>query len=107
MTLSTDEFMRRFLLHVLPRGFQRLRQFGLLANRHRRYKLQRCRARLADQTAVAPVTLPSLSCLTPPPDLRRCPACQIGSLRPLVQLAPTNYFGHALPQPPPLTLDSS
>ena len=46
MTLSTDEFMRRFLLHVLPRGFQRLRQFGLLANRHRRLKLQTCRTLL-------------------------------------------------------------
>jgi hypothetical protein len=42
MTLSADEFMRRFLLHVLPRGFQRIRQFGLLANR-RRAELARCR----------------------------------------------------------------
>jgi hypothetical protein len=42
MTLSADEFMRRFLLHVLPRGFQRIRQFGLLSNR-RRVELARCR----------------------------------------------------------------
>jgi len=51
MTLSADEFMRRFLLHVLPRGFQRIRQFGLLANRRRR-ELARCRQLLGitDQT---------------------------------------------------------
>ena len=35
VTLTADEFIRRFLLHVLPRGFQRIRQFGLLANRAR------------------------------------------------------------------------
>ena len=36
MTLGVDEFLRRFLLHVLPRGFVRIRHFGLLANAHRR-----------------------------------------------------------------------
>jgi hypothetical protein len=35
MTLSADEFLRRFLLHVLPDGFQRIRHYGLLGNRHR------------------------------------------------------------------------
>lgn len=43
MTLPADEFIRRFLLHVLPRGFQRIRQFGLLANRSRAVKLALCR----------------------------------------------------------------
>ncbi len=36
MTLSGDEFIRRFLLHTLPAGFQRIRHFGFLANRHRK-----------------------------------------------------------------------
>jgi Putative transposase/Transposase zinc-binding domain len=109
MTLSTDEFMRRFLLHVLPRGLQRLRQFGLLANRHRRLKLQHCRKLLAGQTGLtmaAPVT-PLLLCLTPPTDLRRCPACLTGTMQHLAQLAPTYYFAHPLPATAPLTLDSS
>jgi len=35
MSLDTDEFIRRFLLHVLPSGFQRIRHYGLLANRYR------------------------------------------------------------------------
>ena len=47
ITLSADEFLRRFLLHVLPGGFVRIRSFGFLANRDRTAKLARCRALLA------------------------------------------------------------
>jgi len=43
MTLTTDEFMRRFLLHVLPSGFHRIRHYGLLANGGRRDHLARAR----------------------------------------------------------------
>jgi hypothetical protein len=43
MTLKADEFIRRFLLHVLPAGFQRIRYYGFLANRYREQKLTRCR----------------------------------------------------------------
>ncbi|GAC1363752.1 MAG: IS91 family transposase [Herpetosiphon sp.] len=43
MTLSTDEFMRRFLLHVLPSGFHRIRHYGLLSNAERKDNLQRVR----------------------------------------------------------------
>jgi hypothetical protein len=46
MTLSPDEFMRRFLLHVLPGGFHRIRHFGLLANAGRKENLARVRALL-------------------------------------------------------------
>jgi hypothetical protein len=47
MTLSADEFLRRFLLHVLPDGFQRIRHYGLLSNRHRAENLARCRELLS------------------------------------------------------------
>ena len=47
MTLDADEFMRRFLLHVLPKGFRRIRHFGFLANACRVEKLARIRAALA------------------------------------------------------------
>jgi hypothetical protein len=47
MTLGTDEFIRRFLLHVLPRGFHRIRHYGLLASGTRREKLARARELLA------------------------------------------------------------
>jgi len=43
MTLAAEEFIRRFLLHVLPEGFQRIRYYGFLANRYRKQKLARCR----------------------------------------------------------------
>lgn len=43
MTLAAGEFVRRFLLHVVPRGFTRIRHYGILANRHREQKLGRCR----------------------------------------------------------------
>jgi hypothetical protein len=47
MTLSPAEFMRRFLLHVLPSGFHRIRHYGLLANARRRENLARVRKLLA------------------------------------------------------------
>lgn len=47
MTLDAVEFLRRFLLHVLPRGFQRVRHYGWLANGARQGKLVRCRQLLA------------------------------------------------------------
>jgi hypothetical protein len=44
MRLKADEFIRRFLLHVLPDGFHRIRSFGFMANGHRTANLARCRA---------------------------------------------------------------
>ena len=43
MTLTADEFVRRFLIHVPPHGFQRIRYYGLFGNRYRNGKLARCR----------------------------------------------------------------
>jgi hypothetical protein len=48
MTLDAAEFIRRFLLHSLPKGFQRIRQYGFLANRVREQKLSLCRELLSD-----------------------------------------------------------
>jgi len=71
MTLTADEFLRRFLLHVLPKGFVRIRFFGFLANRRRAQLLPICRQLLAAQsTVVSP-------CPTSPPSLPTwsCPIC--------------------------------
>jgi hypothetical protein len=54
MRLDAHEFIRRFLLHVLPSGFQRIRHYGLLANRYREVRLNQCRDLLA---APAPVVV--------------------------------------------------
>jgi hypothetical protein len=55
MKLKVTEFIRRFLLHILPTGFVRIRHYGFLANRVCREKLERCRALLKANMEVAPV----------------------------------------------------
>jgi hypothetical protein len=83
MTVSADEFIRRFLVHSLPPGFQRIRYYGFLANCHRAAKLELCRRCLA---VPASDLLPRAAdyqdfylALTGT-DLRRCPQCGIGIL---------------------------
>jgi hypothetical protein len=65
ITVSAHEFLRRFLLHVLPGGLVRIRHFGLFANRRRRVVLERCRALIGMAVCVDP----------PQPPRLRCPAC--------------------------------
>jgi hypothetical protein len=65
MTVSAHEFLRRFLLHVLPGGLVRIRHFGLFANRRRSAALERCRALLGMAACADPPQPPSL----------RCPVC--------------------------------
>jgi hypothetical protein len=81
MTLDAVEFIRRFLLHILPAGFQRLRQYGLLANRVRQAKLGMCRV-LLQQQASAPPPVPTAPPVVPAPDQPAavCPACRHGRL---------------------------
>ena len=74
MAVAVDAFLRRFLLHVLPRGFMRIRHFGLLANRQRAAKVARCRQLLC---VVAPI--PAAADAEPITTLlRRCPVCHVG-----------------------------
>ena len=87
MTLEADEFIRRFLLHVLPLGLQRIRYYGLMGNRHRQEKLEQCRKLLV----MEPKTLPETD-LKAPSDYRdryealtgislhECPVCHTGRM---------------------------
>ncbi len=59
MTLKADEFIRRFLIHVLPNGFQRIRYYGFLGNRYRKQKLALCRRLLGMPDNEVPVAEPS------------------------------------------------
>jgi hypothetical protein len=87
MTVSADEFIRRFLLHVLPNGFQRIRYYGFLGNRYRQQKLALCRQLLgmksADRTAHEPEPqkhyLDRYEELTGV-SLRLCPVCHRGRM---------------------------
>jgi len=74
MTLEAAEFIRRFLLHILPRGFVRIRQFGFLANRVRKEKLALCRKRLG-----APVIATAIAGVEAK-ERRRCTVCKIGHM---------------------------
>ncbi len=68
MTLDADEFMRRFLLHVLPGGFHRIRHYGLLANGHRTANLARIRELLGQEAdAVAQIASPDAEPCHPQP----------------------------------------
>jgi hypothetical protein len=76
MKLDGVEFLRRFLLHVLPRGFARIRHYGLLGNRKRTAKLTACRLLLG-----APMPVPAAAVVIPfevADD--RCPACRSGHI---------------------------
>lgn len=90
MTIDADEFIRRFLLHSLESGFQRIRHYGFLANCHRRDKLELCRQLLLrqpvsellplDQAQEVSACLPAVDTTVPADTAHRCPACRLGVL---------------------------
>ncbi|HEX9149357.1 MAG TPA: IS91 family transposase [Thermoanaerobaculia bacterium] len=79
MSLPAHEFIRRFLLHVLPRGFRKVRHFGFLANRNRTKNIALCRQRICQSPDVRELPLPAeaISAATAKP---RCTACGSTSL---------------------------
>ena len=101
MTLPATEFIRRFLLHVLPPGFHRIRYYGLLGNRHRKEQLARCRQLLGTAAPETPAsTVPAdyrdrYEALTGI-SLRVCPVCQDGHMLVIEHLARA-YGGSAIP----------
>jgi hypothetical protein len=73
MTLSLDEFLRRFLLHVLPKGFVRIRHFGFLTHRRRATLLPLCFQVLGPISQ--PQIEPAASAAQQPSPLWLCPKC--------------------------------
>jgi hypothetical protein len=106
MTLPADEFIRRFLLHVLPPGFMRIRHFGFLANRSRKLKLDRCRRLLNLEQPSPPARKSARQLMLEVTgfDLALCPACHLGTLINLHQLPAMDVAPGSLRGPP---LDSS
>jgi len=92
MSLPVDEFLRRFLLHLLPRGFVRIRNFGFLANRQRATLLPLCFSLL--QSA------PDLSTQAPqvnrPQTLPKCPLCG-GTMQVIERLTPAQLLARSPP----------
>jgi len=90
MTLDAAGFTRRYLLHVLPRGFVKIRHFGFLANRNRRQALRLCRSLLPAAPDPGSTPLTDLRCRAVE---RKCPRCQIGRLR-IIDRIPAQQLIH-------------
>ena len=97
MALDVEELLRRFLVHVLPRGYVRIRHFGLLANAHRRTTIA-CAQQLLSVTTAPPGadTAPAAEV-----DRTRCPLCHPGHWQVVEILRPL------APSLTPLTTDTS
>jgi hypothetical protein len=106
MTLAATEFIRRFLLHVLPLGLQRIRYYGILGNRYRQAKLALCR-QLLQMSSNTQTTVPAeASCdyrdrkaMLTGISLHQCPVCHQGRMLIVEQLNP--------PHSSPLLIDTS
>jgi hypothetical protein len=100
MTLSADEFMRRFLLHVLPGGFHRIRHFGLIANHGRKEKLARARELLGVAPVVVTTQASQAAAETQAKEVRPtffCAHCGVAMV-----VLETFVRGQAIRAPPPL-----
>jgi Putative transposase/Transposase zinc-binding domain len=84
MTLDAVDFIRRYLLHILPSGFVKIRHFGFLANRNRRKALLQCRSLLPAPVTASPSPLTDAQRQAVK---RTCPVCKIGTLHILDWLA--------------------
>ncbi|MCP5112523.1 MAG: IS91 family transposase [bacterium] len=102
MTLDVDEFIRRFLMHVLPKGFHRIRHYGLFANGNRAANIQRARELLG-----APPAADTDEASEPPDDqrhgVRPCPCCG----GPMIVVEVFEPGSQPKARPPPEAIDSS
>jgi hypothetical protein len=83
-TLSAVEFIRRFLIHVVPRKFMRIRYFGFLANRNRKENIRLCRKLMGDpgkEPVIKEKTIEGLMLELTGKDITMCPYCRKGTLR--------------------------
>ena len=100
MTLDAAEFIRRFLLHVLPRGFKKIRHFGFLSPRHKKNNIKIIRELVQDD--VQEFTQPDIESLEAMMqrltgiNIKACPKCGKGRLARLYKLLP-KYVDYILP----------
>ena len=81
MTITAEEFIRRFLLHILPQRFMKIRHYGLLGNRNKKTKLAECK-RLTNTANLEKPEINTLAILkrTLGVDFNLCPVCHKGHL---------------------------
>ena len=90
MTLKATEFLRRFIMHVLPKGFVRIRSFGILANRRRVKLLHACRELLKPEVAGPEPAIPVTSGADQIERPHQCPVCHYATLL-TVELLPRRF----------------
>ena len=96
MTLDAFEFIRRFLLHILPRGFYKIRYYGILSNRRRKTKLEQCKKVLRSCNSLENNSSPSIDWIElllelTGIDLRICPVCNKGRMRSKEMIVSLHY----------------
>ena len=101
MTLQADEFIRRFLLHVLPEGFQRIHYYGFMANRYREQKIARCRELLGMPTPEPAASEASKDYRERYEELTasslwQCPVCHQGRML-VIEILPRSPHRHVTP----------
>lgn len=106
MTLTAHEFIRRFLMHVLPRGFHRIRHYGILSTSTHQASIAKARMLLQAQAPKLQVAAPEQACVNVTPQdaensWRRCPCC--GGTMVFVGLVARVIPAHAAARPPPFT----
>lgn len=110
MTIDAQEFIRRFLLHVLPDSFQRIRHFGFLANRCKKQELVRCRERLGLCAALPPIpaeTMQEKMLRLTGVEVTVCPCCKQGRMRWVLELPMLSVCFSRDPPLMPEVLDTS
>lgn len=90
MALDVNEFIRRYLLHILPKGFQRLRHYGLLANRYKKHHLTQARIALKQPEieSVMKESIDKLMLRLTGIDIALCPRCDTGRLNIVISFLP-------------------
>ena len=101
--LPANQFIHRFLQHVLPTGFKRIRHYGLLANCHKKEKLAQCRLALQMPQPQAAIieSVQAFMLRVNQIDLLRCPHCGHGTMHVIEVIAPAKYQQALTTGPPP------
>jgi Putative transposase/Transposase zinc-binding domain len=88
-TITAVEFIRRFLLHVLPKGFMRIRHYGLFANRYKKENIEKCRRLLGypnDLPDIVKKTVEKMMLQLTGIDITRCPFCGKGRMQKIMKI---------------------
>lgn len=105
MTVTAEEFIRRFLMHILPSRFVKIRHYGILSNRNRNLKLKKCKNNLgmitiSNKLSISDMSTAELFLKLTGRDITKCPCCEKGKMIKKETFIPKNCS-------PPLMLEKT